>query len=248
MKHVVRKGECLSSIARKHGLASWKDIYDLPANAEIRGKRPNPNLIYPGDVFEIPERKPKSAGAPTGGLGSFKVDVGKAELRLRLLDLQGAELTGAAYQLALPVGPPVKGRLGAHGDLVNPIPADARRARLEVTLASPPAAAKPPADGLDLPKEAFTVPEEALDTAPEDAPPSVLEVDLEIGALRPVADPQGARARLHNLGYLPDVAGPAPALAAACRAFQHDQKLPTTGLLDAATLPALERAHDGGLP
>ena len=61
-------------------------------------------------------------------------------------------------------------------------------------------------------------------------------------------DPQGARARLHNLGYLPDVAGPAPALAAACRAFQHDQKLPTTGLLDAATLPALERAHDGGLP
>jgi hypothetical protein len=52
--HTVRPGENLSLIARKYGLKSWKDIYRYDANSDFRDKRPNANLIFPGDVVVIP--------------------------------------------------------------------------------------------------------------------------------------------------------------------------------------------------
>jgi hypothetical protein len=33
---------------------TWQDLYNHPFNAAFRLKRPNPNLIYPGDVVMIP--------------------------------------------------------------------------------------------------------------------------------------------------------------------------------------------------
>lgn len=51
--YTVKPGDTLSAIARKHGM-SWQDIYNHPDNADFRRKRPNPNLIYPGDVIMIP--------------------------------------------------------------------------------------------------------------------------------------------------------------------------------------------------
>jgi hypothetical protein len=53
--YIVRRGDYLSKIARKHGFRSWREIYYHPANAAFRTLRPNPNLIYPGDVVQIPE-------------------------------------------------------------------------------------------------------------------------------------------------------------------------------------------------
>lgn len=56
MEHVVRQGECLSAIAKRYGFASYRIIYDHPDNAELRRARPNPNLLFPGDVIVIPDR------------------------------------------------------------------------------------------------------------------------------------------------------------------------------------------------
>jgi len=53
--HTVGPGENLSLIARKYGLKSWKDIYRYDANSDFRDKRPNENLIFPGDVVVIPD-------------------------------------------------------------------------------------------------------------------------------------------------------------------------------------------------
>ena len=52
--HTVKRGETLSGIARQHGLKSWQEIYNHPSNAGFRTKRPNPNLIHPGDQINIP--------------------------------------------------------------------------------------------------------------------------------------------------------------------------------------------------
>jgi hypothetical protein len=41
--HIVKKGECLSSIAYHYMLPDWHIIYDHPQNAEFKAKRPNPN-------------------------------------------------------------------------------------------------------------------------------------------------------------------------------------------------------------
>lgn len=75
-------------------------------------------------------------------------------------------------------------------------------------------------------------------------------IELRLGALRPVDTPEGARARLRNLDYLPadapeDEATPQArrALRAAVRGFQRDHGLEPTGELDAATRRALTVAH-----
>ena len=59
--YTVVPGDNLSRIAQRFGLRSWRQIYDDPANAAFRRRRPDPNLILPGDVLVIP------GGAPTPG-------------------------------------------------------------------------------------------------------------------------------------------------------------------------------------
>jgi hypothetical protein len=60
IRYVVKSGDTLGGIASRHGLKSYREIYDHPENAEFRVKRPNPDKIYPGDVLMIPEAKKDS--------------------------------------------------------------------------------------------------------------------------------------------------------------------------------------------
>lgn len=54
--HTVRKGENLTAIVKLHGFpgGKWKEIYNASYNSAFRKKRPDPNLILPGDVFKLP--------------------------------------------------------------------------------------------------------------------------------------------------------------------------------------------------
>src|SRR5690348_4555483 len=71
--YIVRPGDTLGKIAARHGFKDYREIYDHPANAGFKAKRPDPNLIYPGDVIVIPDRgvtppfptPPPSAGPPS---------------------------------------------------------------------------------------------------------------------------------------------------------------------------------------
>jgi len=54
--YVVKSGDWLSKIAAAHGFSDWRDIYYHPDNAAFRAQRPNPDLIYPGDVVMIPDQ------------------------------------------------------------------------------------------------------------------------------------------------------------------------------------------------
>ena len=64
--HRVKQGECLTSIAARYGFADWRAIYQHPNNAELRKKRPNPSLLFPGDALFIPEKRRKTVAAQTG--------------------------------------------------------------------------------------------------------------------------------------------------------------------------------------
>jgi LysM domain len=59
--YTVRRGDTLTKIANGHGFRNWRAIYDHPDNAAFRRLRPNPNLIYPGDVIQIPDSAPNTA-------------------------------------------------------------------------------------------------------------------------------------------------------------------------------------------
>lgn len=63
--YTVRPGDNLTSIARRFGLSSWQELYNSPDNAGFRAKRPNPNLIFPGDVIMVPDGTAPPAPTPT---------------------------------------------------------------------------------------------------------------------------------------------------------------------------------------
>src|SRR4030095_6093530 len=52
--YTVKPGDNLSAIARRFNIQTWQEIYNLAENADFRRRRPNPNLIFPGDVIMIP--------------------------------------------------------------------------------------------------------------------------------------------------------------------------------------------------
>ena len=53
--YTVQRGDTLTKIAREHGFRSWRALYSHPDNAGVRRLRPNPDLIFPGDVIQIPD-------------------------------------------------------------------------------------------------------------------------------------------------------------------------------------------------
>ncbi|WP_394829018.1 peptidoglycan-binding protein [Pendulispora albinea] len=99
MQYTIVQGDCLSSVASRFGFHHWRVIYDHPKNASFREKRPNPNLIYPGDELFIPEKEPKSIKGSTGKVHTIVVQRPMAHLRLRLSQVDGSPVAGAAYTL-----------------------------------------------------------------------------------------------------------------------------------------------------
>lgn len=131
MLYTVLQGDCLSSIAKKHGFADWRVIYDHPNNSEFKKKRPDPNLIYPGDVLFIPDKEPKELPASTGKSTAFKVKVSVTRLRLKVLDAEDDGRIGLAYKLRVG-GAEFEGETGDGGLIEHDIPADAATGEIEI--------------------------------------------------------------------------------------------------------------------
>ena len=53
-EYTVVKGDNLTRIAARHRIRHWQILYLAADNAAFRALRPNPDLIYPGDVIHIP--------------------------------------------------------------------------------------------------------------------------------------------------------------------------------------------------
>ncbi len=55
-KHIVKKGDNLTKIAKKYGFAGndWKKLYNHPKNAKLKKLRPNPDHIEPKDEVFVP--------------------------------------------------------------------------------------------------------------------------------------------------------------------------------------------------
>lgn len=85
--HVVQPGESFSKIARHHGFADWRALYDHPANVKLRSARPNPDRIHPGDKVFIPDKKQAPFTAATDKAHTFKVKVKKPKSETFLRNL-----------------------------------------------------------------------------------------------------------------------------------------------------------------
>lgn len=129
--HTVRQGECLSRIALHYGFTDWRVVYDHPQNTEFRQKRPDPNLIYPGDRLFVPDPEQKSEPCATGRLHRFQLSAPHKLLRLAVEDLAGNRIAKAPYTLIVE-GTTYEGTTDADGVVEQPISVAAEVGTLRV--------------------------------------------------------------------------------------------------------------------
>lgn len=233
----VKGGDCVVSIAQHHGLF-WQTVWSHPENAQLRGKRQDPNVLMPGDRLFVPDKEPRTESVGTDSTHRFRRKGTPAKLRLKLLadppvsdekveaDLAPGTFTEPEARSPTPVvlanqsyvlyvdGVEIaKGMSDGDGFIEQLIPADGRDATL---LVEP-------------------------DTEQQRT------IELNLGHMDPSAEASGASKRLRNLGYdvATDIDRETPQLQLAMKQFQIDQGLPVTGKLDDTTRQKLEDCHGG---
>ena len=127
----VQQGDCLSSIAERWGFSDYNTIYRDSGNDAFRQKRPNPNIIYPGDVLFIPDRRSQEFARPTDQLHRFVLKRSKVLLRLCLKDDLHQPYQNKRYHLRVG-GHHYHGSTNESGMLEQRIPANATEG--EVTI------------------------------------------------------------------------------------------------------------------
>ena len=96
----MKPGDCLYRIAKQYGFADWRTIYDHADNEAFRAKRPNPNVIFPGDQLAIPDKDVKEVVLPTTSKHKLRVKRPKVMLRIQLMSEAGEPLAGKQFELS----------------------------------------------------------------------------------------------------------------------------------------------------
>lgn len=124
LAYEIQQGDCLSSIAAQFGFHDWRTIYDDPANQEFRKKRPNPNVICPGDILVIPDITNKiEPNCSTNQKHNFVRKSEKTWLRIKLRNGDGTNAVNCRYNLEVEGVPSVSGATDHNGMVIVKIPA-----------------------------------------------------------------------------------------------------------------------------
>ena len=220
----VKQGDNLSLIALVFGYKDHTTIYNHPNNADFKKQRPDPDILFPGDMVFIPNLVIKEQSCATDQRWNFVLRRPKKVLRIVVEDFEGKPMPNAAYRLTLQGTDQVRGRLDrteqqtlegttdGNGRIEHPVPLNARRGTLAI---------------------------------------GSFVRDLKIGHLNPPSETEdegvsGMQARLANLGFDP---GPVdgqlgPRTEAAIRAFQAQYPpLAVDGICGPQTRQKLNAEH-----
>src|SRR6187551_147610 len=83
-KYIVHQGDCLSSIAAELGFLP-ESLWNDPGNAELKSRRKDMNVLMPGDVVNVPEKRPRSESVATDAKHRFVRKGVPSHLRVRLV-------------------------------------------------------------------------------------------------------------------------------------------------------------------
>jgi N-acetylmuramoyl-L-alanine amidase len=84
--YTVKQGDHVPGLAWSFGFSDFLKIWNHPNNAELKGKRKNPNVLFPGDTLYIPDREQGWYTRPTDQTHTFVVNRKPLKLTLILRD------------------------------------------------------------------------------------------------------------------------------------------------------------------
>jgi hypothetical protein len=128
-EHVVKEGECISSIAQDTG-HFWQTLWDDPTNTELRNVRKDRSVLLPGDRVHVPPLREKREVGDAEMRHRFRRKGQPEVLRVRVLR-DGEPRGNEPYTLDVD-GTRREGTTDAEGKVAVPIPGNARRAKLSV--------------------------------------------------------------------------------------------------------------------
>jgi hypothetical protein len=124
----VATGDCISTIAASNGFY-WETIWNHPQNADLKNKRKDPGILFPGDVVFVPDVREKKESRSSDKNYKFVKKNNVVTLRLRLMKEFKAR-SGVKYSLH--VGKlQFSGSTDGNGCLEHKIPVFATQAELK---------------------------------------------------------------------------------------------------------------------
>src|SRR4028118_472280 len=99
INYQVKPGDCISSISFEHGFFP-DTIWNHPENAELKKLRKNMNVLRPGDVVIIPDKRIKEVFEPTNQVHRFKMKSTPPKLRIQFM-FDGQPRANVPYELII---------------------------------------------------------------------------------------------------------------------------------------------------
>jgi hypothetical protein len=224
--YVVRQGDYLSRLACAYGFdanAVWND----PANRELRGRRPNPEVLLPGDVLRIPEAPDAGLSVSSGSTHRYRAHVPTTRVTIRLHE-EAKPKAGEAFVIEGAGPERIVGTTGDSGVIAFDVPITVSECLLR------------------LPKRGVAYPLLVGHLDPHNEPSGVAARLEHLGFLAPDLRTTLERGLLGAGAYRPTVPEPpADALVEAIKSFQRYAGIQPTGVANEETMEALRRAHDG---
>jgi N-acetylmuramoyl-L-alanine amidase len=84
-----------------YGFTDYRAIWDHPNNADLKSKRENPNVLFPGDLLYIPDRKVGQYSRSTDRKHKFVLKRKPLKLRLTLTDQYEKPISNTAFVLSV---------------------------------------------------------------------------------------------------------------------------------------------------
>jgi hypothetical protein len=128
--HVVRQGEYLTQLASRLGFDAER-VWNHEANRELRERRPNPDVLHPGDVLHLPPPRRAGASLAPHAANRYRARVPRVEVSIRLLDVDGRPSAGQPFTV-LDLPREVSGRTDGDGRAVFLVPVSTQAVRLVV--------------------------------------------------------------------------------------------------------------------
>lgn len=99
--HLVKQGEHLARIAFEHGFGDFHTIWNHPQNADLKKKRINPHILFPGDLLFIPDREERVESRATEKRHRFELLADPLKLRLAIKDVANKPLKDIRCRLVI---------------------------------------------------------------------------------------------------------------------------------------------------